>query len=250
MHHVPLVTYQVIIGKTRLPATRDFANLGGRSKGMKNVRSYFIVMSVTFLFGVAAAGVFILRPGTVMPQTDAPLSRQDGQSLRLEVPDAVWVRGFFKHLDEYTDEQDLPSLRRVVLPKGDLEVRFWYDARPTSVNGFVFRRSSGQWSAVHLQLARQPGRSPVERTPLATPKSGWEGAWNRLISAGILALPDGSKLPCHSSVLDGGGYVVEANLDATYRTYRYDHPRSADCDEAKRIVLIEEIISEEFDIGN
>lgn len=217
---------------------------------MTYVRSYFIVMSVTFLLGVAVAGVFLLRPGAVMPQTDAPLSRQDGQNLRLEVPDAVWVRGFFMHFDEYTDEHDLPSLRRVVLPKGDLEVRFWYDARPTSVNGFVFRRSSGQWSAVHLQLAREPGRSPVERTPLATPKSGWEEAWNRLVSAGLLTLPDGSELRCHANGFDGMGYVVEINRDATYRTYRYSNPKYADCDGAKRIILIEEIIADEFDLKN
>jgi hypothetical protein len=216
---------------------------------MSKFRSHFVVMSVTFLVGVAAAGMFLLQHKGTTPNTNAPLNKQDGQDLRLEVPDAAWVRGFFNFFDEHTDEHDLPSLRKVILPGGDLEVRFWYDARPTSVNGFVFRRSSGQWSAAHLRLAREPGHSPVERTPLATPKSGWGEAWTRLVNAGILTLPDGSESQCHAGVLDGMGYVVETNLDATYRAYRYDNPRYANCAGAKQIMLIEEIIADEFAIG-
>ena len=43
-------------------------------------------------------------------------------------------------------------------------------------------------------------------------------------------------------------YVVETNVNRKYRTYRYGNPNLANCDEANRILLIETILSEEFQI--
>jgi hypothetical protein len=42
------------------------------------------------------------------------------------------------------------------------------------------------------------------------------------------------------------GYVVETNINGKYRTYRYSNPQVVNCDEAKQILLIEAILSEEF----
>lgn len=42
--------------------------------------------------------------------------------------------------------------------------------------------------------------------------------------------------------------VVETNVKRKYRTYGYGNPQLANCDEAKRILLIETILSEEFQI--
>jgi hypothetical protein len=82
---------------------------------------------------------------------------------------------------------------------------------------------------------------------LDPPKSGWEAAWKRLTDANILTLPDG-PVNCKREVLDGGGYVVETNLNRRYRTYWYGNPSLANCNEAKQIVMIERILSEEFQI--
>jgi hypothetical protein len=42
---------------------------------------------------------------------------------------------------------------------------------------------------------------------------------------------------------------VEVNKDKAYRTYMYDHPNHAKCDEAKQMLKVGEIIAEEFGVG-
>ena len=51
--------------------------------------------------------------------------------------------------------------------------------------------------------------------------------------------------------MDGIGYVVESNINMTYRTYSYnnpwyDKPWYKRCNEAKQMILIGKIIGEEF----
>lgn len=213
---------------------------------MIKFRGRLVIMSVTFLLGVAAAWGLLLGDDDTARRADAPVAAQNAQSVRVQVPAAMWEASFFKFLSENTDEANLPRLRDVSLPKGDLVMRFWYDARPYIVRGLVLRRLGDEWSAVHLDLTRGPEHSPAEQEALAAPKSGWGKAWDRLVSAGILTLPDASEVQCRSGVLDGVGYVVELRFDETYRTYRYGNPQHADCGEAKRMVLIEEIIADEF----
>ena len=125
--------------------------------------------------------------------------------------------------------------------------RFWYDGRPQVINGFVIRRRGDQWSAFRIRQTNEGEPVQVREETLPMPKSGWEAAWQKLVNAGILTLPDGwSNKRCHSGVLDGGGYVIETNVNKVYRTYMYANPQLANCDEAKEALLIEKIISEEF----
>ncbi len=70
--------------------------------------------------------------------------------------------------------------------------------------------------------------------------------WQQLVDADILDLPDASEVNCSLDSLDGIAFVIETNSDMTYRTYKYGNPMLAECDEAKRIMKISEIIYEEF----
>jgi hypothetical protein len=214
------------------------------------MRSRVIVMLGTFLLGVAATGLLLLSERDAVGPHGTPPTTQGHQGLRLEIPDARWEPGFFKLLDEHSDDVTLPSLRQRVLPGGDIEARFWYDGRPYVVRGFVFRRSGEKWSAFYIDLPQGQGRPKLEQQSLPEPKSGWAGAWDKLVGAGILVLPDEPKTQCSSGALDGVGYVVETNSAGTYRTYRYDNPKNAGCDEAARIITIEETIANEFGIKN
>lgn len=47
-------------------------------------------------------------------------------------------------------------------------------------------------------------------------------------------------------VEDGMSYVVEVNYDNTYRTYLYDNPSYAACEQAKKMIEIGNTIAEEF----
>jgi hypothetical protein len=212
---------------------------------MTEIRIRFIAL-VTFLVVVAAATACQIGGGNTPQQLSAAPVVQNVQTVRLEIPDADWEPSFFQALEERIKQVNLPSLRTVLLPKHDLEVRFWYDARPDIINGFVIRRSGDQWLAVGIRQSGERQFSPVKQETLGAPKSGWDVAWKRFVDAGILTLPDGSKVNCPVEVFAGGAFVVETNVRGTYRTYRYSNPQFAKCDEAKRIVSIEEIFADEF----
>jgi hypothetical protein len=197
------------------------------------------------LLGAAAlACVFnrdVAKAPNALPRT------QIAQGLQLEIPDARWEPVFFEALEERTQKAGISSLRKTVLPDHDLEVRFWYDHFEV-IQGLIIRRSAEKWSATYLWQKDEQEPSSVQQESLGVPKSGWEVSWKMLTSAGILTLPDGSTTKCRSDILDGIGYVVETNVNRHYRTYRYGNPQFANCDEAKRILSIETILSEEFSL--
>jgi hypothetical protein len=198
-----------------------------------------------FLFGVASTVTCDFNSKEAIQPLNASPADQTAQGLTLEIPYARWEPAFFEALEVRTKKTGMSSLRRIVLPNDDLEVRFWYDHFEV-ISGLIIRRSAEEWSATYLRQRYAHEPSSVQQEILGAPKSGWEAAWRRLTSAGILTLPDGSTVKCKSEVLDGIGYVVETNLNRKYRTYRYGNPQFANCDEAKRILLIETILSEEF----
>lgn len=165
---------------------------------------------------------------------------------RTEAPDNDWKSSFFEALEERTRRVNLPRLQAPLSREDDLELRFWYDARPDIINGVIISRSRTGWSAVGIRQVNNRWPSPVRQESLGTPKSGWDTVWKQLTSAGILTLPDGQETKCVARVLDGSGFVVEVIANQKYRTYMYGNPQFADCDEAKRMLVIESILASEF----
>jgi hypothetical protein len=173
--------------------------------------------------------------------TPSPTRRE----FRLNVPKDTWESIFFEAIDERAKLSNLKTLR-LALPDDDLEVRVWHGFGLTALEGFVLKRTAGRWSAIHLDgITRKVGPAQSQRN-LETPKSGWDACWRRLQDAGILTLPDAAAIGCSAGVLDGMSYVVEYNYEGTYRTYLYDNPDYAKCNEAKRMIQIGNLISEEF----
>lgn len=199
---------------------------------MSKITIRLIIALLTFLLGIAATFVFIIH-------------RQ--QPLNLIVPKG-WDAYGFNSIDKRTNEAKLPKLRTGSLPINDLEVRAWIGFGINGDDALILRRSSGQWSALHLHgiFERYPPAKYQETFILSAPKSGWEKAWQRLVEAGILTLPDESELQCGSAILDGVSYAVETNMNNTYRIYSYNNPNYAKCDQAKQMINIGAIISEEF----
>jgi hypothetical protein len=208
------------------------------------------VAVLTFLIGVSATLVWFINRTSKkdIPQTKDNVSVvQEKQALRLIVPDASWEPIFFKAINERIDEASMQSLRTVLLPgDDDLEVRVWVGFGQNGIDGLVLRRLTSQWSGLHLHgmFGNYPPNKYQQN--LAVPKSGWEGAWQRLVNAGILTLPDATTVQCSTLINDGMSYVVEINMDKTYRTYLYDNPKYAKCSEAKQMIRIGNIIAEEF----
>jgi hypothetical protein len=174
---------------------------------------------------------------------------QRKRELRLLLPRHDMFRS--PDADELLANVNLRNLRTVLLPDGDFEVRVWIGFSVNGTDCLILRYFSGQWSAIHLQgMARAP-TFPNSLTALPSPKSGWNRAWHRLINAGILTLPDAHAVNCNPRVLDGITYIVETNINMTYRTYSYSNPDYESpwykrCNEAKQMILIGKIIGEEF----
>jgi len=162
----------------------------------------------------------------------------------LNIPRNTWEPIFFEAIDERAKLGSLKSLRSAAVPNDDIEIRVWRGFGLTPLAGFVLKRVSAQWAA--LFLAPTLSRTVDKSQSLSAPKSGWDACWRRLQDAGVLILPDAHAIGCSAGVNDGMSYVVEYNYDGTYRTYLYDNPDYAKCNEAKRMIQIGNVISEEF----
>lgn len=70
--------------------------------------------------------------------------------------------------------------------------------------------------------------------------------WRELTDSGLLTLPDAASIQCDPRGKDGTSYVVEINMNRTYRTYMYRDPQYANCNEAKQMLRIGKIITDEL----
>jgi hypothetical protein len=168
-----------------------------------------------------------------------------------EKSNLTWEDIYFEAIIERGKTSNLKRLKSKALPGDDLEIRVWSGFGITLLEGFILKRTAGEWSAVDLdwEVSENPkGKRDVKPLDkkLDVPKSGWDAAWQKLFDAGILTLPDAEKINCSGNTVDGFSYVVEYKLKNTYRTYMYDNPEYAKCDEAKQMVKINRIIAEEF----
>lgn len=156
---------------------------------------------------------------------------------------------FFSALEERTSKINLPRLQASGVTDDHLELRYWYDARPEVINGFVIRRlDNNHWSALGIRQARDRWPSTVLQKDLGTPRSGWDALWKQLTDAGMLVIPDVDQTKCSGQILDGGGVVIEVLSNKMYRTYRFNNPTVGACEEAKQMRLIDKTISEEFNL--
>lgn len=196
---------------------------------------------------VLGATVFLVvkHNATTQPYQALP----EAQTLQLEIPDSPWEPAFFEALEERTKAVGLPSLRTVVLPEHDLEVRFWYSGLEI-IGGIVIRRVGQEWSANWIYQMQDHLPSSAQLVILNPPKSGWEVLWQNLLSAGFLTIPDRPRIKCPTEALDGISYVVETNVNRKYRTYSYSNPQLMKCSEAKQVLQLEEMIRQEFSLHN
>jgi hypothetical protein len=201
---------------------------------MPKLTTRLFVALITFIIGVSATSAWLV-------------SRLTEQETRLILPRASWEHIYFREINAVTNLSGLTELRKTDVADGDVEVRIWWGFGLSPLGGIVLKRTSGQWSAIHLKADNYSEPQRAERKELRPPKSGWDAVWQRLVNARILTLPDASEIGCDVGGLDGMAFVVETNNDRTYRTYRYDQPTYARCDEARQMVEISEIIADEFD---
>jgi hypothetical protein len=128
------------------------------------------------------------------------------------------------------------------LGKDDVEVRVWFGFGLFPLEDIVLKRGDGLWSGVHLKADSHYKSKKVSRNKLPAPKSGWDACWQQLVNAGVLTLPDGTDPPDP----DAEGYEVQVRNGASYRRYHYVSPEYSDLPDAKHMLEIGNIISNEF----
>ena len=163
---------------------------------MSKITHHLTVALGAFVFGVAITVVVLINHSSVenRPENANTIPIQEAQGLSLLIPDASWEPLFFQRVNEHTKEANLPRLRTVLLPYDDIELRIWVGFGINGEDGLILRRSSGQWSAIHLHGMSERPPFIQSQKAVAMPKSGWETAWTKLVNAGILTLPDASAV--------------------------------------------------------
>lgn len=212
--------------------------------------------------------VFAASSCSPAPKADSKIqvSPTPQRELKKDVPNESWVKIYFEGvlietvdngeqlknkkiggLDEFAAANGFPILKETFLPENDLEARVWVGFGKYQTDGFILKRRSGNWSATVLKemLCHLENKGKYELPP---PKSGWNEMWEMLVDAGILVLPDSSKLKNDYGVIDGKSYVVETNFDSSYRTYHYGNPDELEFKEAEQMVKIGQIIADEFSL--
>jgi len=151
---------------------------------------------------------------------------------------------FGRDIDRVSKIARLSPLRSSNLSQGDVEARVWYGFGLVLLEGLAIKRINNQWSAVYLQADQANPRyiTKVARIQLPAPKSGWEKCWQRLADAGILTLPSGTEGPDP----DVEAFYVETMTGGSYRNYEYISPEYEQSPNAKRMLAIGDIISDEF----
>jgi hypothetical protein len=111
----------------------------------------------------------------------------------------------------------------------------------------VIKRTNNQLAAFHLKADHHSMSyaKRVSRIQLPMPKSGWESCWQSLVNAGIFTLPGGTDGPDP----DAQGFYVEINDAGSYRNYEYTSPEYSESPNAKRMLAIGDIISDEFGLA-
>jgi hypothetical protein len=166
------------------------------------------------------------------------------KQLKLEIPDADWVPGYFKSISARASRAELDDLKARVMDENDMEIRIWYGFGVSELGGYIIKRKAGIWSG--FWIPADGSNDEFGKLVSLNPNSGWESLWARLTKEGLLTLTDASTLSGYDVRLDGTSYVVEINMDQTYRTYMYQDPEYRKQREAVQMVQIMRTIALEL----
>jgi hypothetical protein len=167
----------------------------------------------------------------------------ESQRVKVEASAAPRVAIYFTVIDRTAELSGLQDLRKIKLDNDDIEVRVWRGFGLSNLEGVVLKRSSGEWSAVHIEADDYAQPEHVKITDPGPPKSGWDAFWKRVTEQGLLTIRDPTGSSCDKVIGDSDGYVVEVNRNRSYRAYRYN---SGACPDVERMKEIGNIIGEEF----
>ncbi len=194
-------------------------------------------VSIVFLICLQLFAVSCSKPAGSLPEelaaacpSPSPVIANDGK-LKLFIPDDEgygWVKYILDETTKQAAKAGLSDLKTVAHTGNDLEIRFWLGSID-GLRGIIFQRISGRWAATQLEYLDYRGiLNPTQ--PYPEPDIGWDAFWGKLVSDGILELPDGRCFKDYHAVMDGVGFTIELNLQGAYRIYHYSNPQAQTAD--------------------
>jgi hypothetical protein len=166
-----------------------------------------------------------------------------------DIPKTFWERIFFEAINERSKEAQITKLRETDISPKDIEVRVWMGFGLTKLEGFILKRIGEKWSATKITTDYVSKKFVSKNIELSEPQIGWNQAWQKLLDAGILTLPDAESINCKAGATDGFSFVVEAKKGGNYRTYMYDNPNISfkdGCKEAGQMIEIYKITRSDY----
>jgi hypothetical protein len=121
---------------------------------------------------------------------------------------------------------ELPELRSVSLPEGDVEIRVWVGFDLSETRVLILRQIGGNWTASYLIGLERDGFGSLKddsvtttEIPLEDPKMGWQSLWKRLDELDFLYLPDAEEIGMEHIYIHSTIVVVEMLQGDWFRTY-------------------------------
>lgn len=186
----------------------------------------------------------------VSPDTSTVMqTKQVSEDIVSDIPKTFWEKIFFEAIDERSKEAKIKSLRETNIASEDIQVRIWMGFGLSKLEGFILNRTENTWSATRIAADFVSKKFVNKNTKLNEPKIGWNPAWQKLLSARILTLPDSESIKCMAGAIDGFSFVVEAKKGNNYRTYMYDNPHISaknGCKEAEQMNEIYKILQSDY----
>jgi hypothetical protein len=175
-------------------------------------------------------------------------TKQISENVVSDIPKNFWEKLFFEEIDERSKEAKIKSLRKTKVNSEDIEVRIWMGFGLSRLEGFILKRTENNWSAMHIATDYVSNKFINRNKELSEPQIGWNPAWEKLLSAQILTLPDAQSINCMAGATDGFSFVVEAKKGDNYRTYMYENPDviKKDCKEAAQMIEIYKILETDY----
>jgi hypothetical protein len=197
----------------------------------RKLKSSWLIVPGILLFSLSAQA----RPGQIL--------RLSGQNKSM-TSGPIWKRIVMKEIEEREHKAQIPRLSSMELKPDDLECRVWIGFGLAPLKGFVIRRVNSKWSGLFLPSIKRLGNQSTLQKVIGEPKSGWNSFWKSLVELGITAPADDAR---RGGGLDGQSVVVEIKEGISYKAYMFMNPQDDDSAEAKAIMRIIRILSEEFE---
>ena len=215
---------------------------------MKRFPVRLLVALFTFCIGIlAVAGWFFFYTYKFVTPSSPPMAQITPTNVNNpSLP--RWGSILYPYLDQHTSLVKLAELRSTSLPQEDLEVRVWLGFGLTPLEGFILKRTAGQWSAFYLEGDNYYEPKKVKMRELLPPHSSWESCWERLVAAGIRTVPDSSEIDYDVGGTDGWAYLVELREGDSYRAFHYQFPEYSRRAEARQVLEIGNTIGDEFQL--